>query len=162
MVRKTRRQPHGTESAEDDSVVILNRQRCHPIDRDALAQFARRALIEIGRGQYQATIALVSDRTIRRLNRIYRGINRPTDVLAFPDTPDFPLETEDAHYLGDVVISTQAAARQAATFGLTFDCEVKHLILHGLLHLCGYDHETDEGEMKRLERRLRRRLSPSP
>jgi probable rRNA maturation factor len=82
-------------------------------------------------------------------------------VLAFPDAPGFPHEAGGVHELGDVVISTQTAARYAAKCGLSFDREVRHLIIHGLLHLCGYDHETDHGEMRQLERQLRRQLIES-
>lgn len=161
MARKTRRQHQGIESAEGDAVVILNRQRCRPVDRDALTRFAQRVLVEIGRGHHQATVTLVSDQKIRELNRIYRALDQPTDVLAFPDAPGFPHDAGDLCYLGDVVISTETAAREAANCGLSFDREVRQLIIHGLLHLCGYDHETDHGEMKQLERRLRRKLIAS-
>jgi probable rRNA maturation factor len=71
-------------------------------------------------------------------------------VLSFP--------AEEKFNLGDVAVSVDTAAAQAKENGLSFDREVAQLILHGLLHLCGYDHETDNGEMNRLELRLRRRL----
>jgi probable rRNA maturation factor len=78
-------------------------------------------------------------------------------VLSFPAGQD-EFEKSEGSTLGDVVISVEQAARQAAEHGLEFDEEVSQLILHGVLHLCGYDHETDQGEMNRLELSLRRRL----
>ena len=95
------------------------------------------------------TIALVSDAVMRRLNRQYRGADKATDVLSFPaDAPDF---------LGDLAIARGVAARQARAQGHTARVEIRVLALHGLLHLLGYDHEVDAGEMARLEERLRRR-----
>jgi probable rRNA maturation factor len=93
-------------------------------------------------------VRFVSDREMRRVNRQFRGKDRTTDVLSFPG--------EEGH-LGDVLISVPAARRQAAAAGHDVSRELKILLLHGLLHCLGYDHETDEGEMERLERRLRRR-----
>jgi probable rRNA maturation factor len=94
-------------------------------------------------------IALVDDGRVRRLNRTYRGIDRATDVLSFPNG------TGGA--LGDIVIATGVARRQAAAIGHSYQIEVRTLALHGLLHLLGYDHERDAGEMRRVEERLRRR-----
>jgi probable rRNA maturation factor len=109
-----------------------------------------KALDAIGKNESSATIAFVSDKRIRQLNRQFRGVDKPTDVLSFP--------AEEESNLGDVAISVETAAAQAEESGLSFDDEVAQLILHGLLHLCGYDHETDNGEMNRLELRLRRKL----
>ena len=105
----------------------------------------------LGSSHSSVTIAFVSDNKIRSLNQQFRGINKPTDVLSFPSD----LETGE---LGDIAISVEAAARQAKENGLTLNEEIAQLILHGLLHLSGYDHETDNGEMNRLELRLRRKL----
>ena len=85
------------------------------------------------------------------------GEGGTTDVLSFP-AGQVEFEKVEGVMLGDVVISVEQAARQAAEHGLSFENEVEQLILHGVLHLCGYDHETDSGEMNRLEVRLRRRL----
>jgi len=105
----------------------------------------------IGKPQASATVAFVSDRKIRELNRMFRGIDKPTDVLSFPtDTNELDL--------GDIAISVETAAVQARENGLTFKNEIAQLMLHGLLHLSGYDHETDNGEMNRMELKLRRRL----
>ena len=95
------------------------------------------------------TVALVSDARVRALNRRYRHQDRTTDVLSFPsDTPGV---------LGDVVIASGVAARQAREAGHSLATELRVLALHGLLHLLGYDHERDDGQMARLERRLRHR-----
>ena len=84
------------------------------------------------------------------LQRQYRGLDKPTDVLSFPG--------ED-RYLGDILISSETAYNQASkSQTLTFETNVQRLILHGLLHLMGYDHETDHGEMRAMEHRLRRRF----
>ena len=95
------------------------------------------------------TVALVSDRRIRALNKQYRRVDAATDVLSFP--------AHEPDYLGDVVIATGMARRQARAAGHSVATELRVLALHGLLHLLGYDHETDAGRMARVERRLRRR-----
>ncbi len=102
------------------------------------------------------SVAFVSDRRMKQLNELFRGKGATTDVLSFPHEPD---EFDpDKNNLGDIVISAEQAQRQAAENGLDLDTEIKQLILHGLLHLCGYDHETDDGEMDRREIDLRRSL----
>lgn len=103
------------------------------------------------------TIVFVSDRAMRELNWRWRGKRGTTDVLSFPSAQD-EFEKLEGLRLGDVVISVEQAQRQAAEHGLGFEEEVSQLILHGVLHLCGYDHEKDNGEMNRLELSLRRRL----
>ncbi len=97
---------------------------------------------------------------MRRLNRDYRGIDKPTDVLSFAyhENGRIALTEIESHHLGDVVISAETADRYARSLGLTFDREVEHLVIHGALHLAGYDHETDNGEMNQLERKLRKEL----
>jgi probable rRNA maturation factor len=133
-------------------IEAVNRQRSKKIDTKAWETFAARAIDAIGKKGSSATIAFVSDKTSRQLNRRFRGIDRATDVLSFPT------EDSDKTNLGDIAISVDTAAQQARENGLKFDEEVAQLILHGLLHLSGYDHETDNGEMNRLELRMRRRL----
>ena len=110
----------------------------------------------------QAVIALVCDRKMRDLNRRFRGIDGVTDVLSFPADSDGTGPRRDGaagrpRWLGDIVIATGRAARQARSAGLTESEERRRLALHGLLHLLGYDHERDDGRMRRLERRLQRR-----
>ena len=139
-------------------VEVVNRQRRHALDCAEWGRFAARALDRIGVGRETGvTIAFVSDRAIRELNGRFRGKRAATDVLSFPAGQD-AWEQAEGKTLGDVVISVEHAAEQAAEHGLEFERELAQLILHGLLHLCGYDHEADEGEMDALELRLRRRL----
>jgi len=131
-------------------VEVVNRQRGKKIDTEAWSTFAGKALEAIGQHGSSATIAFVSNQRIRSLNRQFRNIDRATDVLSFP--------AGEETNLGDIAISVETAAAQAKDNGLTFDAEIAQLILHGLLHLSGYDHETDNGEMNRLEVRLRKKL----
>ncbi|HJT25976.1 MAG TPA: rRNA maturation RNase YbeY [Pyrinomonadaceae bacterium] len=131
-------------------VEVVNRQRRLKLDTEAWSNFAALALDAIGKSESSATIAFVSDKRIRELNRQFRGVDKATDVLSFP--------AEEKLNLGDVAVSVDTAAVQAKDHGLSFDDEIAQLILHGLLHLCGYDHETDNGEMNRLELKLRRKL----
>jgi probable rRNA maturation factor len=101
------------------------------------------------RARGEVSLALVSDRRIRALNRAHRGKDAPTDVLSFPsDAPGF---------LGDVVIAAGVARRQARRAGHAFGIEARVLALHGLLHLLGFDHERDGGRMGAQEARLRRK-----
>jgi len=131
-------------------VEVVNRQRRVKVDPQAWTDFSVRALEAIGNGEATATIAFVSDNSIRKLNQQFRGIDKATDVLSFP--------ADEPNNLGDVAVSLETAARQAKENGLSLDNEIAQLILHGLLHLSGYDHETDNGEMNRLELNLRRKL----
>ena len=112
-----------------------------------------------GRVRGSLTVALISDRAMRALNRSFRGRDRVTDVLSFPQGPDRRglAWAEPAPFLGDVAIARGMAGRQARRLGHAVRTEVRVLALHGLLHLLGYDHETDGGTMRRLEDRLRRR-----
>ena len=133
-------------------IEAVSRQRKTKIDTKAWEAFAARAADAIGRSGSSATIAFVSDKTIRQLNRQFRGVDKATDVLSFP------ADEVDKSNLGDIAISVETAGAQAKENGLSLDEEFAQLILHGLLHLCGYDHETDNGEMNRLELRLRKKL----
>jgi probable rRNA maturation factor len=107
----------------------------------------------------QVTVLLTSDKTLRSLNRRFRGKNKPTDVLSFPADPSAPGAMKIA---GDLAISVPTARRQSVEQGHPLSTEIKVLILHGLLHLAGYDHEADAGEMERRERLLRERLRLPP
>ena len=132
-------------------IEVVNRQRRMKVDTGAWTNFGVKALDAIGKSGSSATIAFVSDKSIRRLNQLFRGVDKATDVLSFP--------TDEPGNLGDVAVSVETATRQAKENGLSFENEIAQLILHGLLHLSGYDHETDNGEMNRLELRLRRKLN---
>ena len=95
------------------------------------------------------SVAIVSDRRMRALNRQFRGKDAVTDVLSFP--------SEERGFLGDIVIAAGVSTRQAKAAGHTIQTEVRVLALHGLLHLIGYDHESDDGAMARAEMRLRKK-----
>lgn len=100
------------------------------------------------------SVLLTGDVEIRRLNREFRGKDKATDVLSFPAGDG----TGRTRLAGDLAISMETAAREAERRGHTLDVELRVLLLHGLLHLAGYDHETDDGEMARRENLLRRKL----
>jgi probable rRNA maturation factor len=125
---------------------VINNQRKIKIKIKNFQIFAEQAIeiIPEARGK-SATIALVSDRKMRDLNK-----NFPFEADEF--------EAGEENNLGDIIISVEQAHRQAAENDLDFQTEIKQLILHGILHLCGYDHETDAGEMNNLELMLREKL----
>jgi len=108
--------------------------------------------------------ALISDRRMKELNSLFRGTSETTDVLSFPANREIfevqPHATAGGsdNFLGDIVISAEQAQRQAKSNRLSLEREIKQLILHGLLHLCGYDHERDKGEMNARELELRKKL----
>ncbi|MBK8811762.1 MAG: rRNA maturation RNase YbeY [Acidobacteria bacterium] len=132
---------------------IYNNQRKVKVSRRAFEKFLESIFDSIEETRTRsAVIALVSDRKMRGLNRDFRGKDATTDVLSFPFEPD---EFDSGDNLGDIVISVEQAARQATENGLDLESEIKQLILHGVLHLCGYDHETDDGEMNSRELGLR-------
>jgi probable rRNA maturation factor len=106
------------------------------------------------------SVLLTDDAGIRGYNERFRGKAEPTDVLSFPATAGMP--GESGHYLGDLVVSVERAAAQAADYGHGLADEVEVLVLHGVLHLLGHDHETDAGEMRRLEQKLAREIFGSP
>ena len=145
----------GREEA-DTAIEVLNRQRLLPIDLTGSARLARAVLDRTGREEAALTLTFLRDRQMRRLNRDYRGIDKSTDVLSFAyhETEDH----NDSEHLGDVVIAVETAQTYARELGLTFKREIEHLVIHGTLHLAGYDHETDDGEMNRLEKKLRKAL----
>lgn len=119
------------------------------------------------RARGAVTVALVGDAAIRRLNHTYRGVDRPTDVLSFPADDPYvgrvglrragPRVDIERAFLGDIAIAVNVARRQAREHGHPVGAEIRILALHGLLHLLGYDHDADRGEMARVEDRLRRR-----
>jgi len=131
-------------------VVFLNRQRrrlVQPARLRRLLQGAAQALGVSG----EVALVLTRDPAVRALNARYRGKDKPTDVLSFPG-PGGNVG------LGDIVVSVDTAERNARRLGRSLQRELDVLALHGFLHVLGYDHETDDGTMDRLERRLRRKL----
>jgi len=124
------------------------------LSRSGLTSFLNRARVAVGLSG-EVEVLLADDSTLRRLNKSFRGKNKATDVLSFPAPP--PMKGQPAH-AGDLAISLETAARQADSYGHPLRDEVRILLLHGLLHLSGLDHETDNGEMAARESNLRRQL----
>ena len=129
-----------------------NRQRKVRLNRSAIETFIARLSKDLAPG-LELAVLVAGDASVREANRQFRGKPESTDVLSFPD--------DEPGRLGDILISAARAERQAVEYGHSVDDEVKTLILHGLLHLLGYDHETDDGEMRAEEQRLRRRYKLS-
>lgn len=152
--------------------MVINRQKRVPIKIHSLDAFCRRAASALRLPADAATICLVSDAQIAAWNRAYRRKPKPTDVLSFPVATQngyrsvkrkIPFarrssQPRENRYLGDIAIAPAVARRNARALGRSLDSELRILVLHGLLHLMGYDHETDHGAMDRIESRLRRQL----
>ena len=143
-------------SADDDSTVLFRRAG-RDFDRRAVRRLARRLLEEVAGGR-PFTCLLTDDRELRRLNRLFFGKDRPTDVISFPDAEGGAPDGSRPAPLGEMAISVDRAREQAAAMGHSLEEEIGVLMLHGLLHLLGMDHETDRGQMRRAERRWRLRL----
>ncbi len=146
--------------------MILNRQRAARVALRPLELFLRGVKNELGLEGAGLTVCLVSDAEIARMNEKFRKKKGPTDVLSFPAVarrrlvrrPRGSKPVKAREYLGDIAISPATARRYAKKNGRKLSSELQVLILHGVLHLLGYDHETDRGEMDRVERKLRKRL----
>ena len=146
--------------------VIENRQRVVRVRMGPLEEFLQNIREEIGLEPERVAVRLISDAEMARLNETYRKKKGPTDVLSFPVAGDSAnpgtlrqqLRKANRGFLGDIAISPKVALRNAKSLGRRLPEELKVLILHGVLHLLGYDHETDRGEMERIEMRLRRKL----
>ena len=136
--------------------MIVNCQRRIPVALKPLEEFYERVRKELRFPAESVSIRLISDAAMARLNRTYRHKSGPTDVLSFP--ANGAKLRRSAAYIGDIAISPQTARRNARRFARSAPAELRILILHGMLHLAGFDHETDHGEMDRKERRLRRHL----
>jgi probable rRNA maturation factor len=135
------------------AIDVLDRQRRVRIDERRIKDLADKVVREVALPNSSLAIVFVRDHAIRKLNSRYRGRNAATDVLSFGGEYDL-----EPRHLGDVVISTDRAVKQAAEAGLELEREISELVIHGILHLCGYDHETDDGQMNRIELKLRRKL----
>ena len=151
--------------------MILNRQWAVRVARRPLELFLARVQQALGLEEADVTICLVSDTEIARMNEAFRKKKGPTDVLSFPAIhrrapialqrhrrPSRAGKATSEAFLGDIAISPATARRNAKLLGRTLASELHILILHGVLHLLGYDHETDRGQMDRVEARLRRKL----
>jgi probable rRNA maturation factor len=133
--------------------VLIADERGRPLAARGLGAWLRRVAPARARGV--VSVAVVSDVRVRELNRTYRRKDYATDVLSFPGAPN-PQPRAPNPFLGDIVIARGVAKRQARDARHSEQTELRVLALHGLLHLLGYDHERDNGQMMRLERRLRR------
>jgi len=151
--------------------MIVNQQKKHAVRLSALESFVRDLKRRMRLGRREFNVCLVDDRAIRKLNAAFRGQDRATDVLSFPwAEPESgarragqrgsasPRGKEFRGFLGDIVISVPTARRNARSEGHAARREIRWLILHGVLHLLGYDHESDQGEMTALELNLREQL----
>ena len=154
-----------TRNTSRYEIAIENCQRKVPLRLTRFDNFLRRSTKEIGLRRDAAFVRFVSDREMARLNGKYRKKPKTTDVLSFPsEQRKRPTSLRQqarstcGSFLGDIAISPVVARRNAQRFGRPFEQEICILILHGLLHLLGYDHEIDHGEMERVEAKLRRLL----
>ena len=142
---------------------VINRQRAVRIALAPLRSFLKKVCQGLQLPSAEVTVCFVTDAEIARLNENFRRKRGPTDVLSFPHRQQSRRRGKMSHeltpfYLGDIAISPATARRNAAKYGRTLPAELRILMLHGVLHLLGYDHETDHGQMTRLENKLRRRF----
>jgi probable rRNA maturation factor len=127
-------------------------------------QAAEAVVSHLGQEQAEAAILLSSDARVRELNRVYRGADKPTNVLSFPSLAP-SLAPGTARFLGDIIIAGETVAREAEQEGRPLAHHLQHLVVHGLLHLLGYDHERDDEarEMEQLEAEILGRIGvPDP
>ncbi len=135
--------------------------------RREIGEFTRKVLLSLSRMERlphevsEISVAIVDDDAMRELNKRFRAKDKTTDVLTFPADDSYGDPTEHGRPLGDIVICVDQARRQAADEKHSLATEVRYLLLHGVLHALGYDHETDGGEMNSLEVELRALLSLS-
>jgi probable rRNA maturation factor len=151
-----RRRPAEAVRGSGNLRVSVSDGRGRPVRAGGLERWL--ASVAPARARGDVAIALLSDARVRRLNQRYRRKDAPTDVLSFPADADDPSPGGGRH-VGDIVIATGVARRQARDAGHRYETELRVLALHGLLHLLGYDHHdaADGGRMARLEARLRRK-----
>lgn len=140
-------------------IYLRNTTRKHRIAQKTIEKSARALLAAIDEPQASLSISFVGDRAIRRLNCEHRGKDRATDVLSFPLFDPQAVRRKNAgpaeRLLGDIVISVDTAARQAKEYDASLASEIARLLIHGLLHLMGHDHEKP-GERRRMEAEERR------
>ena len=136
------------------AIQVLNRQRQIRIDSEAVKIFCGALAVSLGFPDQAFSVIFAGAAEMRRLNRVWRKKDRATDVLSFSYGGDI---VDGMPFLGEIVVAPEIAARQAAEYGVTPENETRKLIVHGALHLLGYDHETDGGEMMRLQKRVLRR-----
>ena len=132
--------------------MVVLRKKLPGVSERSLVHFLHRAEKAVGLSG-EVNVLVTSSRELRALNRRFRGKDSATDVISFPPTP-----TIEMNFAGDVAISADIAAHNARLLAHSAADELKILMLHGVIHLAGYDHETDDGQMRAIERRLRRRF----
>ncbi len=142
------------------NIDVSNRQRKYRIDQRNIRKDANTILSLCGVDDIELSILIVNNRVMRDLNKKYRGMDKPTDVLAFPPSPvpsphrgEGRGEGEPSRLLGDIVISMEKTYAQAAERGHSPEQEFKILLTHGILHLLGYDHEISRSEARRMKRK---------
>jgi len=160
-----KRNAHRVRQPKPHPAAIENCQRAIRLRLPIFEAFLRRLRRELGVRPDAVFIRFVADRDMARLNGTFRGKSKTTDVLSFPSDErrrpaNLRTRVKSLHgtFLGDIAISPSVALRNAQRFARSFEQEICILILHGFLHLLGYDHETDDGEMERVELNLRRKL----
>lgn len=142
-------------AGEAPRVAVLNRSGAAALPAAEVRRLIRGAGRCVGAPGGEVAVLFTGDAEIGALNRRFRGKSRPTDVLAFPDGA---IQSETAPRIGDIAISVPAARRNAIRAGHGFTKEISFLVIHGFLHLMGFDHEVDGGEMAALEAEIRARL----
>lgn len=135
-------------------IQIRNKQRRYRILSGPAADFCLRALHEVGKSGFALSIAFVGLNEMREINHRYLERNYPTDVLSFSYLGEF---LDGNPLLGEILVSPEAAGKNAQFYGVSLDREIKRLLIHGILHLSGYNHEDDDGTMSRLQANLMRR-----
>jgi len=131
------------------AILITNRQAIVRLDIPSLRRSIRRILKHLGRGRDEISILLVEDREIRVINKTYLKRDRPTNVMAFPMLEGL-FRKIHPQVLGDVVISIETASRDAKKEGMALEDEIFFLLIHGILHLLGYDHEGSVAQARRM------------
>lgn len=131
---------------------FIKKIKGYNINLKELEMFAEKILKNYGKEKEDVTVLLCGNRLIKKLNMEYLSKNRPTDVISFPINEIL----EDRRYLGDIAISVPYALKSAKKRGEILENELKKLLIHGILHLLGWDHEKDSGEMRKEERKLKK------
>ncbi len=145
-------------------IIIKNRQRRIKLDEKWLVSFAARAIAAAGYEGWGLGIWITTDKTIRSYNARFRHKDKPTDILSFPFYPDLQpgkrpkVVDEDGDYLGDLIISAERVVVDARELGVTFEERMQVLVVHGICHLLGYDHETD-AQFRVMQKRERELLT---
>jgi probable rRNA maturation factor len=135
-------------------IPVLNRQRQFRINRKAVALFCAEVLRSLRLPHRALSVVFVRSREMCLINRQYRGKDYATDVLSFPYDGE---RIEDMPFIGEILIAPEVAAHHAVRYRIAPEKEIRKLLVHGILHLLGYDHETDKGQMNRIQAKLVRR-----